>query len=317
MQKSSTNDVLLVVWMVTYNHESFLSQAIESVLVQKTNFRFKLFIGEDFSTDQTRQICLDFKNKNPDKIELFLHNSNLGNFKNGIFMYERCFESSAKYIALLEGDDYWSDENKLQKQVDYLESNPAYTFCGHSFKILNAETKTLIQTRMVMGNPVKLKNALLGTPFHTSTIIFRNGFGFPNNFATAGVGDFHLQCHLASKGYGYGFPEPMSVYRISKNGVWSRESELKQYFTTLRLQLWAINQFKKHLFLQTKRIQELFNHLQSNNCMIEEKLTTSEITTLNYSLKLFQIFQFRQKVKEKFFLTMKKFFYSKSFIFGL
>lgn len=315
MPGNPSNDIFLVVWMVTYNHENYLPEAIESVLAQETNFNFKLFIGEDNSKDNTRNICLQYKEKYPQKIELFLHNPNIGTAPNGIFMYQRCFESKAKYIALLEGDDYWSNPHKLQQQVNFLESNPSYSFCGHSFDIFDEQTKKTIETRKVKNNPIRLKDCLLGTPFHTSSMVFRNGFGFPKNFATAGVGDFHMQCHLASKGLGHGFSESMSVYRISNIGIWAKESEINQYFTTLRLQLWAIQSYHKHLFAQTKRIKELVSHLKNNNHSFKEKLSKSELWYLALSNLLFDFFLFNQRIKEKAVLIVKNITQNKSAFF--
>lgn len=114
---------MVAVWMVTYNHGEFIENAIESVMMQKSTFKYKLFIGEDCSTDKTREICKKLKEKYAYKIELILHKKNIGANPNGIYMYKRCFESGAKYVAMLEGDDYWTDPYKLQKQVDFLEAN--------------------------------------------------------------------------------------------------------------------------------------------------------------------------------------------------
>ena len=107
--------------MVTYNHEKYIAQSIESVLNQKTTFPIKLIIGEDCSTDNTLLICQEYARNFPDKIAIIAHNINqqlLNNYKS---VLNAC---TGKYIALLEGDDYWNDSNKLQYQVDYLENHP-------------------------------------------------------------------------------------------------------------------------------------------------------------------------------------------------
>lgn len=116
----------VAVWMVTFNHELYIAQAIDSVLMQVTNFEFHLFIGEDCSTDDTSNICKYYAEKYPDKITLYAHKKNVGASNNALMTYEACFESGAKYVAMLEGDDYWTDPYKLQKQVDFLEANPSY-----------------------------------------------------------------------------------------------------------------------------------------------------------------------------------------------
>lgn len=112
---------MLDIIMPTYNHELFISQAIQSVLMQECSFKYRLIIGEDCSTDGTLSICREFASANPDKILLIEQKSNSGI----AFNYKALFKAaSAKYIAILEGDDYWTDKHKLQKQVDILESDP-------------------------------------------------------------------------------------------------------------------------------------------------------------------------------------------------
>lgn len=112
---------IVTVVILTYNHEKYIAQAIESVLEQKTSYNYNILIGDDYSTDGTRKIINSIYEKNPTKIEVLFPNKNLGALLNE----KNCIEASrGKYIAFLEGDDYWADNLKLQKQVDYLESHP-------------------------------------------------------------------------------------------------------------------------------------------------------------------------------------------------
>ncbi|MCX6901166.1 MAG: glycosyltransferase [Verrucomicrobia bacterium] len=118
------------IFMVTYNHENFIAQAIDSVLMQQTNFDYELVIGEDCSTDNTRQIVVDYQKKYPSKIRLLLHKKNLGEGgrENSRRTYVSC---RGDYIALLEGDDYWTDPQKLQTQADFLDAHPESSLCFH------------------------------------------------------------------------------------------------------------------------------------------------------------------------------------------
>lgn len=116
------------VCMITYNHAFCIGQAIESVLSQKTDFPFELVIGEDCSTDDTREVCMAYQKKYPQLIRLFLPEQNQGMMKNLIHCLQAC---NGKYIAFCEGDDYWIDPFKLQKQIDFLEKHPAYSLCYH------------------------------------------------------------------------------------------------------------------------------------------------------------------------------------------
>lgn len=119
-----TNEGLMVtVCMTTYNHESYIRQAIEGVVNQKTDFSFELLVSEDCSTDNTRNICLEYAEQYPEIIRLRLPEKNEGSLVN---FHNTFRESTGKYIAICEGDDYWTDHLKLQKQVDFLEANPDY-----------------------------------------------------------------------------------------------------------------------------------------------------------------------------------------------
>ena len=112
------------VFMLTYNQDKYIAQAINGVLMQKTDFPFELVIGEDCSTDKTREICIKYAEKNTDKIKLILNEENLGLGKNYVKTYSAC---TGKYVAICDGDDYWIDPYKLQNQFDFLENNPDYS----------------------------------------------------------------------------------------------------------------------------------------------------------------------------------------------
>lgn len=115
---------LVSVKMITYNHEPYIRKAIEGVLMQKANFSFELVIGEDCSTDGARQIVFDYKEKYPEVIRVITSDTNVGMKKNALRTSRAC---RGKYIAFCEGDDYWHDQEKLQKQVNYLEN---HSKCG-------------------------------------------------------------------------------------------------------------------------------------------------------------------------------------------
>ncbi len=111
------------VFMLAYNQEDFIAQAIEGVLMQETTFNVQLVIGEDCSTDGTRKIVANYAEKNPRKIKLILHQKNIGLIANYVETYTQC---SGKFVAICDGDDYWTDPLKLQKQVDFLSKNEDY-----------------------------------------------------------------------------------------------------------------------------------------------------------------------------------------------
>ena len=117
-------EITVSIFMLAYNQERYISQAIEGVLMQKTSFRTELVIGEDCSTDSTRSICMHYAELYPHKIKLLLNKENLGLGANYVRTYSQC---TGKYVAICDGDDYWTDPYKLQKQVDFLEINQDFS----------------------------------------------------------------------------------------------------------------------------------------------------------------------------------------------
>jgi len=139
---------LVSVHMITYNHAPYIAQAIECVLAQKTNFPFELVIGEDCSTDGTREIVFDFAKRFPDIIRVITSDKNVGMKANSYRTTQAC---QGKYIAYCEGDDYWHKNDKLQKQVDILEANPECSLICSDYDVLNVTTgqhiKNLVKLR--------------------------------------------------------------------------------------------------------------------------------------------------------------------------
>ena len=129
-------DVKVSVCIITYNQEKYIRQTLDSVFMQKTNFNFEVIVGEDASPDNTREILLEYKEKYGDQLVLVLHDKNLGVSANAVSVRAKV---RGKYTASLEGDDYWIDEYKLQKQYDILENNPRYSAVYHDMMLIDAE----------------------------------------------------------------------------------------------------------------------------------------------------------------------------------
>ena len=132
---------LVSINMITYNHAPYIAQAIEGVLQQRTNFPVELIIGEDCSTDGTREIVFEYQRKYPDIIRVITSDKNVGAQKNGYRTVKAC---RGKYIAFCEGDDYWHHPDKLQKQVDYIESHPECGLVYSSYDVYHVGTKKKI-----------------------------------------------------------------------------------------------------------------------------------------------------------------------------
>lgn len=138
LQKWDLNTIPLVsISCITYNHESYIRDAIEGFLMQKTTFPVEILIHDDASTDKTADIVREYEAKYPNLIKPIYQTENQYSKRNGIIGRIQRGRARGKYYAMCEGDDYWTDPFKLQKQVDFMEENPQYPFCCHRFKILN------------------------------------------------------------------------------------------------------------------------------------------------------------------------------------
>ena len=122
------------VLVMTYNHEKFIRQALDSVLMQETNFEYEILISEDCSTDRTRAIVLEFQQAHPEKVQLLLSTQNIHSNE---IVVRGIRAAQGEYIALLDGDDYWTSPLKLQKQVDFLDSHPECSMCFHNARIFH------------------------------------------------------------------------------------------------------------------------------------------------------------------------------------
>lgn len=131
----------IAVCLVTYNQEKYIAQAIESVLFQKVSIPFEIYIGEDYSSDNTRIICLDYEHENPGTIKVILNNENQGLVKNTISVLREILKNGHDYIAMLDGDDYWSDDFKLQKELDFFRSHPDYGLVHTNIAVLKNDNE--------------------------------------------------------------------------------------------------------------------------------------------------------------------------------
>ncbi|MFE3846680.1 glycosyltransferase [Flavobacterium sp. LB3P45] len=225
------NTPLLSVCLITYNHENYIRQAIESVLMQKVNFDWELIIAEDCSTDTTRAIVLEYKEKYPDFIKLILQEKNVGPAKNWKNLIET---PKSKYIAYFEGDDYWTDPLKLQKQIDFLEFNPDYVLCFHQVNLLkpNGEIVDDFITKVPENYETIETLARLGNYIHTPSVVFRNIIiSFPTEFEQSPMGDYFLYMLLAQDGKLKYLKEKMAIYREGV-GIWSAKSEYLRNLNT-------------------------------------------------------------------------------------
>ncbi|MDR2955143.1 MAG: glycosyltransferase [Prevotella sp.] len=252
-------NMMVSVSMITYNHEKFIAEAIESVVSQKTTFPFELVIGEDLSTDNTRAICIEMQKKYPDIIRLRLNDPNQGMMLNWINNIE---SGRGKYTALCDGDDYWTDPYKLQKQVDFMEANPDFAMCSHKVYTLMCGT---LDENIEMERDVLTTQDLIEKDWGllTASIFFRkDAHKTPAWYYTVKNGDYALQLIVSLSGKIKFLPEYMAVYRQHLGGMSSTLKPLNQTAWMVYL-LHEFDKYTNHGFKKTivERIKRMF-HLQ-------------------------------------------------------
>lgn len=223
----SSSEILVSICCTAYNLEKYIGQAIESFLMQKTNFRYEIIIGEDYSSDSTRNIISEYSRKYPDLIEMVISDSNVGIIRN----YNRILDKAkGKYIAICDGDDYWVDPLKLQKQVDFLESHDDFVICCHYSYLVNETGTVTYQDPSVVPLTYSYHDILLGKKKETrnSTLMIRNSPEFKKLtteqwFLKSYAQDRFLKLYAtAATGKKiYVIPEILGCYRVHKAGIWS------------------------------------------------------------------------------------------------
>jgi|GEM_PF-1912118 len=211
---------LVSVAMVTYNHQSYIAQAIEGVLAQKTTFPIELIVSDDKSTDNTAQVIGNLEDDNREVIKPVYRKKNIGSMANFLDTLSRC---KGKYIAFCDGDDYWTDPYKLQKQIDFLEENPGYVICAHQTELNEGDLMRSIPNPYLAKNgELSITDLAVGNLFYTSSVVYRNGMigQFPDWMYRSPVGDYVLFMLNARKGKLKYLPDTMSVYRKHPGGIW-------------------------------------------------------------------------------------------------
>lgn len=170
-------NVKVTVWLSTYNQEPYVAQALDSILMQKTDFPFEIVAADDCSTDRTQEIILDYQKRYPGKIVTFFPEQNLG----GCRKLTGCIDAGlfrGEYLSYLEGDDYWLGEDRLQTLVAFLETHPEYSRVAHRRKVIDEKgrDKGFDIPKAVLGKPFTIKDFLAGKNYSDFGSVFRNYF---------------------------------------------------------------------------------------------------------------------------------------------
>ncbi len=258
---------------VTYNHERYLKECLEGFVMQKTNFDFEILVHEDASTDKTAVILREFESKYPKLFRCVYQTENQflkqNTLTNILFPM-----ASGKYIALCEGDDYWTDPLKLQKQVDFLEANSTFNICFHRANIKKENNFKLHKIPEISKNGVYeyidlLKNYNFIT---TASVVFRKpeNFLIPDWFHKLPFGDLGLYKIVLENKMIKCLDDVMSVYRLHSDGMWSKldkKDEVDMYlkfykliYPILSLEEQLVVTKKTHLILEQNKIENKFKN---------------------------------------------------------
>ncbi len=210
---------------ITYNHAGFIRQTLDSFLMQKTNFSFEVLINDDASTDGTTEILREYQEKYPDIIHPIFHEENL--YSQGVRgMYTRFLLPKAKgeYIALCDGDDFWTDQSKLQRQVDFLEAHEDYALCFHPVRVYfeNGEQADSIYPAEKNPKSFTTERLLQSNFIQTNSVMYRKQV-YKNLATDVMPGDWYMHLYHAQFGKIGFINRVMSVYRRHPGGVWWNE----------------------------------------------------------------------------------------------
>jgi glycosyltransferase involved in cell wall biosynthesis len=262
----------LTILVLAYNQEKYLSQCLDSILKQKVNFSYQILIGNDGSNDKSAFIAQDYEKKHPDRIKFYFTERSYRKYPGDYINFGNLYKKTkTDYFCVLDGDDFYLDENKLQLQVDFLEKNNSYTFVGHNYNYLHSDGKIIAaysddEVLKFKDTCENLTQFLIGgsTPYMaTSSIMFRNVFKNDKTFngyfsqekAHMYFGDFIRTALHASQGKGKYINKIMSVYRIHDEGEWSGKNKIKKILTMILL----FRFHSKYTFLN--KHTKVFNHL--------------------------------------------------------
>lgn len=227
MREDTAGSIVTSICCITYNHEGYIAQALDGFLIQETSFPFEIIVGEDCSADRTRHIVLEYQARYPQLIRLVTSETNVGMRQNG---KRTRAAARGKYIALCEGDDYWTDPCKLQKQVDFLDSHPDCAVCFHNVTVFY---DAAIEPRNLCAPDQKeistLRDLLQKNFIATCSVVFRSGLAreLPPWYYELPVGDWPLHVLNAQHGtIGY-LNDVMAVHRVHSEGAWSSLNRLQ------------------------------------------------------------------------------------------
>lgn len=269
IKNNKSNDILVSVAVITYGHEKYIRQALDSILMQEVNFKYEIVVGEDCSPDKTREILKEYERNYLDKFVMVYREKNIGARKNSYDIDMRC---KGKYIAYLEGDDYWLDKNKLQKQIDFLEKNKEFIAVTHKVVVVDENSELKDEMYPCCKENIYLlkhyKKKIL--PSQSGSIVKRNYYKQSScdfsilNDPTMAPGDMLHALIMVALGKVYCMQEVMGAYRhVTLSGTSfsatyrekTNEQLLNYYTTLLKFNNEQLKNKNITLFLEERRME--------------------------------------------------------------
>lgn len=304
---------MLSIYVATYNHEKYITQALDSILMQETQYTYEVLVGEDCSKDCTREVLKEYEKLHPGVFTIFYreHNMYREEVNNGEDLKRRC---KGKYIIALEGDDYWTDPHKIEKQINFLETHPDYLAIAHQCQIVDENSQPVEEEYpCCREDEYTLRHfASEVMPGQLTTVMYRNFYAHDILDASLckmklSPGDQCIYYTLASNGKVYCMPETMSAYRhVTNNGTSFSATHVYKYEAIEKMSIafmdYARNNKKDEALKYAEFIfmRNIYSGLKANQ--ISKKEAFKKIQIVKHRLRaicLCGVFIFNKKVLKR------------------
>lgn len=277
-----TGKISVAIHCFVYNHEPYLRDCFEGFVMQQTDFPFVAIVHDDASTDGSAAIIREYEEKYPHIFKPIYETENQWQKHDGSLdriMNEAIDATGAKYVAMCEGDDYWTDPLKLQKQVDFMEANPEYSLCFHKVRTLDVQQGDMLDDldTQMLGHST-ITDLALRNYIHTPSVLYRiypMVYDKIQQMGNCCLGDYILWMFLAEKGPIFKLDEHMSVYRFGC-GIWTSSPSYKNYINFIYVLVKLINLIDRSdvrsiLLIQIESInQKLINEYETINRLLTQ-----------------------------------------------
>lgn len=228
------NEPILTICTPTYNQEKYIKQCLDSLVNQKTEYKYEILVSDDCSTDNTRNIVNDYKKKYPNKIRTIFRDKNIGPMEN---LFQTLNEIHTKYVALCDGDDFWVSENKVQKQVSFLEKHKDYNIVFNKSRIFfeDGSQEPFLFPGIKVNNPVLFDEIINDNLITANSVMYRWKFNKKNSLIkiipeNIMPGDYFIHLVHLKGSKAYYLDEVMSAYRRQPKGMWWYTSQPDKRF---------------------------------------------------------------------------------------